>query len=114
MKWYGYIGFAESVQDPNDPTVYKNDIIEIPFYGDLKKLYKSDKEVANQINDNISINNIISVVANPFAMANFHKIKYITFAGTKWKITSVEVNYPRLEIYLGSAWNEEDDQNGRA
>lgn len=111
MKWYGYIGFADYVQNLDDPTVHESAITEIPFYGDLKKLYKSDKEVANQINDDISINNVISVVANPFAMNNFHKIKYITFAGTKWKVTSVEVAYPRLEIYLGKVWTEEDDND---
>lgn len=108
MKWYGHIGFGEPIQDPDDPTVYKNKITKLPFYGDLKKQYKADKEAANQINDNLTINNVISVVANPYAMNNFHKIKYITFAGSKWKVTSVEVAYPRLEIYLGSVWTEED------
>ena len=33
-------------------------------------------------------------------------MKYIEFEGTKWKITNVEVRYPRLNLTVGGIYNE--------
>ena len=57
------------------------------------------------VNDNVNIANKISIVSDPFADQNFHSIRYAEYMGTKWKVTDVEVLYPRLLLTLGGVWN---------
>ena len=103
-KFYGMIGFSEQVEE--EPGVWVDKITVHPYYGDLirntRKLQSSD-----QLNDNIYIANDISIIADPYAVENFHKMRYVEFMGTKWKITSVEVQYPRLILTVGGVWNGE-------
>lgn len=103
MKWYGSIGFAELKE--TTPGVWTPQITERNYRGDLvrntRRLQSTD-----QVNDDININNQISIVADPYANMNFHTIKYATFMGTKWKVSDVEVQYPRLILSLGGVYNE--------
>lgn len=103
MKWYGSIGFAELKE--TTPGVWAPQITEHNYRGDLvrntRRLQSTD-----QVNDDININNQISIVADPYANMNFHTIKYATFMGTKWKVSDVEVQYPRLILSLGGVYNE--------
>lgn len=102
-KWFGKIGFNVGTVE-TAPSVYKETITEREYYGDVirnqRRLQTTDK-----VNDDIEINNEISIVADPYAMENFHMMRYITFMGTKWKISSVEVEYPRLSLTLGGVYN---------
>ncbi len=103
-KFYGSIGYA--VTEETTPGVWEEKITERMYYGDLirntKKLQSTD-----QLNDNINIANEISILADPFAYDNFHSMKYVSFMGAKWKITSVEVQYPRLILTIGGVYNGE-------
>lgn len=103
-KFYGMIGFAEQVEEA--PGVWVDKITIRPYYGDLvrntRKLQSRD-----QLNDNIDIANDISIIADPYAVENFHKMRYVEFMGTKWKVTNVEVQYPRLILTVGGVWNGE-------
>ena len=101
-KWYGKIGFIKQVE--KKPGVYVSETIERNYYGDIirntRRLQTSDK-----LNDDINVSNEISIVADPFARENFHAMRYIEFMGTKWKVSSVEVQYPRLILSLGGVYN---------
>lgn len=101
-KYYGKIGYAETTEV--NPGVWEEVIIEKSYYGDLirniRRLQSSDK-----INDDINISNELSVIADPYAMNNFHSMRYVEFMGTKWKVSSVEVQYPRLILTLGGLYN---------
>lgn len=102
-KFYGPVGYAETVE--TIPGVWEEQIKEHYYRGDVirntRRLQSSDK-----VNDDIEISNEISIVADPFAMGNFHAIRYVGFMGAKWKVTSVEVNYPRLVLSIGGVWND--------
>lgn len=101
-KISGVIGYSVSTETV--PGVWEPDIIERPYYGDLikntRRLQSTDK-----VNDDINISNEISIVADPYAMNNFHTMCYVQFMGAKWKITNVEVQYPRLILSLGGLYN---------
>jgi hypothetical protein len=32
-------------------------------------------------------------------------MRYVEFMGTKWKITNIEVQYPRLTLSIGGEYN---------
>lgn len=101
-KYYGKIGFAESVESA--PGVHVEKIVERNYYGELVRNSRR-LQSANQLNDNINISNEISIVADPYADKNFHMMRYIEFMGTKWKISDVEVQPPRLILTAGGVWN---------
>lgn len=101
-KWYGKIGFAETVQ--TKPGVWKEQITEKEYFGDLTRNTRR-LQSSSQINDDINIANEISIVSDPFANQNFHSMRYIEFMGAKWKISSVEVQYPRLILTVGGVYN---------
>lgn len=101
-KFYGPVGYAEIVETA--PGVKEERIVEKFHSGDLvrniRRLESSDK-----LNDDINIANEISIVADPFAIENFHKMRYVGYMGTRWKVTSVDVQYPRLILTIGGVYN---------
>lgn len=101
-KWYGKIGYAEMVE--TEPGLWVEEIKERLYYGDT---YRNTRLLQNSgdINDNINIGNQISIVADPYANHNFHTMRYAEFMGSKWKITNVEVQYPRLILTIGGIYN---------
>ena len=101
-KFYGKIGYANTVE--TKPGVYEEQIVERSYYGDLTRNTRR-LQSADQVNDNINISNEISIVADPYATNNFHTMRYAIFMGTKWKISNVEVSYPRLILTLGGVYN---------
>lgn len=101
-KFYGKIGYANTVE--TKPGVYEEQIVERSYYGDLIRNTRR-LQSADQINDDINISNEISIVADPYATNNFHTMRYAVFMGTKWKISNVEVSYPRLILTLGGVYN---------
>lgn len=102
-KFFGKIGYAETQQ--TSPGVWEEKITEREYFGDLIRNTRRLQSSGN-INDNIAVANDISIVADPFANQNFHAMRYVEFMGTKWKISNVEVQYPRLILTLGDQYNE--------
>jgi hypothetical protein len=101
-KWYGKIGYGSTGE--TSPGVWKETITEKNYYGDLTRNTRK-LQSASQLNDDINIANELSIVADPFAYENFHSMLYVEFMGAKWKISSVEVQYPRLILTIGGLYN---------
>lgn len=101
-KWFGKIGFAETKE--TTPGVWEEQITEREYFGDLTRNTRRLQSSEN-LNDNITVDNEISIVADPFANQNFHAMRYVEFMGTKWKVSTVEVQYPRLLLSLGDIYN---------
>ena len=102
-KFCGVIGYV--ITNEIEPGVYVEEVIENEYYGDVIRNTRRLREAA-KVNDDINISNQISIVADPFANNNFHAMRYIMFMGVKWKITEVEVQYPRLILSIGGLYNE--------
>lgn len=101
-KWFGTIGYAETLE--TRPGVWAEQITKREYFGDLTRNTRR-LQTTDQLNDDINISNEISIVSDPYANENFHSMRYAEFMGAKWKITSVEVQYPRLILTLGGVWN---------
>ncbi|MGN1300785.1 MAG: hypothetical protein ACI4VC_05525 [Clostridia bacterium] len=101
-KWFGKVGYNVTVE--TEPGVWQEQITEHEYYGDLTRNTRK-LQTSSSINDDVNIANEISIVADPFANKNFHAIRYIEYLGTKWKVTSVEVQYPRLILTIGGVYN---------
>ena len=102
-KFYGPIGYAETIEKA--PGVYTDELIVRNYSGDLISNTSRWSSSSESVNDDLNINNRISILADPYAYQNFHSMKYVEFMGTKWKINSVEVRYPRLILTIGGVYN---------
>lgn len=104
-KWVGKIGYAVTSESTDKPGIWTEDIIEKTYIGDVIKNNRR-LQSTDTLNDNINISNEISIIADPFAQTNFHNIRYVTFMGSKWKVSNVDVQYPRLILSVGGVYNE--------
>lgn len=103
-KFYGIIGYAETVE--TDPGVWEEKIVERMYFGDLLSNFRNLQN-SGEVNDDVNIANKISIVSDPYANENFHSMRYVEFVDTRWKVTNVEVLYPRLILTLGGVYNGE-------
>lgn len=101
-KVYVKVGYADTVETA--PGVLEEQITERDYYGELLRNSRR-LQTASQVNDDVNISNEISILSDPYAIQNFHSIRYVEFMGTKWKAPTVEVQYPRLILSLGGVYN---------
>lgn len=101
-KFYGKIGYADTVETA--PGVWEEQIVERAYFGELSRSTRR-LQSADQLNDNINIADELSIVADPFAYDHFYSMRYVEYSGAKWKITSVEVRFPRLILQVGGLYN---------
>lgn len=101
-KWFGKIGYA--VTGETEPGVWEDTIVVRDYYGDLTS-DRRKRQSSGNINDDINLANVISIIADPFAIENCSHMAYAEIMGAKWKITEVEVQYPRLILTIGGVYN---------
>lgn len=102
-KYFGSIGYA--VTREIEPGIYVEEFVVQQYYGDIIRNSRRLQD-ANKVNPDFSLSNRFSILADPFANSHFHEMRYIEYMGTKWKITEVEVQYPRLILTVGGIYNE--------
>ena len=106
MKYSGNIGYVETVE--TSPGVWNEVVTERHYKGDvLKNSWRWDGNTNNTIGD-INITNTISIISDSYAASHFQFMKYVEWMGAKWKITNVDVNYPRYTLSLGGIYNVEE------
>jgi hypothetical protein len=110
-KFHGVIGYVETKETV--PGVWAPEVTERTYTGDILKNTASWKErgftdagdSSNNANDDLRLNNRFSILADPYAYEHFYAIRYIKVMGVRWKVSSVEVAYPRLNLTVGGVYN---------
>lgn len=103
-RFHGVVGYGETVETPVGSGVWVDEITEFSYYGDVVRNTRKLDE-GEHLNNDISVSNSISIVADQYAIEHFFLIKYVKWAGTLWTVTNVEVQSPRLLLRLGSVYN---------
>lgn len=101
-KFFGEIGYGLSTETA--PGVWKDVITERKYYGDVLRNSRQLRD-GEKVNDDLSVGNSISIVADAYANEHFFAIRYIRWAGTLWKVADVQVESPRLILRLGGVYN---------
>lgn len=106
-KFYGAIGFCVD-QNEVRPGVFQDVIEERYYYGDvLHNKYQNGS--GEGLNDDITLTNDFSIIADEYAIRHCHIIKHITWHGIKWKVKSVNLdNLPRLILSIGGVYHEQE------
>ena len=108
MKFYGKVGYRiGSVEEEGDREGnWKEQIEERTYYGDVLRNTRRWENNSNEsTNDSLTLNNSISIVADAFCYEHFHEMKYVLWMGSRWKITNVEVQRPRMILTIGGVYN---------
>lgn len=101
-RFHGKVGYGESVETV--PGVWEDVITEISYFGDVVRNTRKLQD-GQSVNNDISVNNSISIVADAYANEHFFAIRYVEWAGALWTVTDVEVQSPRLLLRLGGVYN---------
>ncbi len=101
-RFCGIVGYIDTKE--TSPGVWEEIPTEKTYRGDVTKNIKRYDSGEN-LNDNINLNNTISIVADAYAYQNYFAIRYVEWMGARWKVTSVEVQRPRLILSVGGVYN---------
>lgn len=103
-RFFGVVGYTEGATEIR-PGVWDERIIERPYYGDVKRDSRALQPNEYSVTDNLTVGNLIEIVADAYANENFHAIRYVNWAGAKWVVSNVDVQSPRLVLRLGGVYN---------
>lgn len=101
-KFYGPIGY--SVTTETSPGVWVEHTTERNYSGDVIK-HAIGWQSGESVNDNLTVNNTISIVADTYANENFSTMRYVKWMGAFWKIKNIDVQRPRLILTIGGVYN---------
>lgn len=101
-KFYGSVGYVETRE--TKPGVWEDVVTNRNYYGDVFRNIRK-LEPGESVNDNVVVNNTISIVADPYAYEHFFAIRYLEWMGAFWKVTHVDVQRPRLLLTIGGVYN---------
>lgn len=104
-KYYGNIGFA--VQEESEPGIWEDVITSRPYKGDVLRNGRR-WETTDNINDDFVITNQFSIIADTFLYSHIPSMRYLEYMGVKFKITSVELDRPRVTISVGGVYVSPD------
>lgn len=104
-KYCGKIGFSTTFEDPSNPGVWKEQILERTYYGDIVKNSRRWQTNGDSTNDNIEANMSLSIIADDFVSDNLAAIRYVNWMGANWKVSNVDFQLPRLVLQLGGVYN---------
>lgn len=111
MKYAGKVGFVES---GNAGRGIWKDVVEERFmYGDVTSDTRRT-ELGDRTIPDYHINAQFSLVADAYCYDHLAYLRYVTYRGVKWEVTSVvPTNFPRINVTVGSIYNGpevEDDE----
>ncbi len=102
-KFHGRVGYS-AAQAETSPGVWTDTIVERMYSGDILRNTRLSREGQN-LNNDLSVGNSISIVADAYANEHFFAMRYVEWSGVLWTVSNVEVQRPRLILQLGEVYN---------
>lgn len=101
-KYYGNIGFATQVE--TSPGIWEDAIVPRPYKGDVLRSGRKYDSSSDGVNDDFGITNEFSIISDAFLYSHIPALRYLEYLGSKFKITSVEIDRPRVRIKVGGVY----------
>lgn len=101
-RFHGEVGYGVTTEV--SAGVWEDTVVEKTYTGDIIRNTKRTLEGLGA-NDDFVIGHSVSVVADAFASEHYSAIRYVKLAGSRWKVTEVEILRPRLLLRLGGVYN---------
>lgn len=101
-RFHGRVGYGQQLE--TSPGVWEDVIVEFVYSGSVIRNSRSFRP-GDHLNNDLSVGNSISIVADAYASEHFFAMRYVEWAGTLWTVVDVEVQRPRLLLRLGEVYN---------
>lgn len=101
-RFYGIIGYVKSAEKA--PSVYEDIVTEKTYFGNFVRDSRHWTS-SGGVNDDLTFNHTISIIADDFATKNLGFIKYVIISGCRVSVTGIEVQRPRIILTLGGLYN---------
>lgn len=102
-RYCGKVGFL--VEDRKTaPGVHVPTLEQRIYYGDITRIARQNT-AGQSINDNLTLSMQVSIMADTFAYEHAYAIAFIEYSGSRWKVSSVDIQRPRLILTLGGVYN---------
>ena len=102
MRFSGKVGYGATVETA--PGVHEDQITEVSYFGDVVRNSLKFRD-GESVNNDLSVSNSISIVADEYAHGHIQNIRYVEWRGALWTVSDVEVRVPRLILSLGEVYN---------
>lgn len=103
-KYCGMVGFAD--YEETAPGVWTPVVIERRCFGDLTRVNYRNKPTEH-LNDDITFDMTLSVLMDSYIQTHAMSVKYITWGGAKWSVSSIQFEPPRVIFSIGGVYNGE-------
>jgi len=104
-KFHGLIGFVTVEESETAPGVYSPVVTERPCSGDILRSTKRWENSSQKVNEDIVIDNRFSILADEYMINNSHIMRYLKINEVSWKISSFEIQRPRIILTVGGVYN---------
>lgn len=101
-KFHGIVGWV--ISQETAAGVWTPAVTEREYYGDVLREARQWSK-GEQVNDDLSLSNRVSIIADDFAFENFSTIRYAKLGGGLWTVTNIEIQRPRLILTLGGVYH---------
>lgn len=101
-RFSGKVGYGVTVETA--PGVHEDVITEYSYFGDVVRNSLKFRD-GESVNNDLSVSNSISIVADAFAREHFFAIRYVEWMGARWSVEDIELQSPRLLLRLGGVYN---------
>lgn len=107
MRFYGKIGFWEELDEKEVKSgIWRPVIVEKTYRGEVLKNLQRIQSGEFQ-NDDFNVSAKIKILADLYLNDRQDSIKYVEWKGIKWKVISIEPDYPSVILELGGVYNEQ-------
>jgi hypothetical protein len=104
-RFRGPVGYGETQETFPHSGVDELVVTERTLSGDLIRNTKQSVDGAF-LNNDLTVSNSVSVVADPYATENFFAIRYVKIGRVRWEVVEVDASTPpRLVLRLGKVYN---------
>lgn len=105
MRFHGILAFHEG-NEQTKPGIFRPIIVEKTYRGEVLRNYRGYQKAESQQNENLFLNNRISVISDLYLRSHWPSILYVLWDGVKWKVKSVDLsNYPRAILEIGGIYH---------
>lgn len=104
-RFFGKVGYGIAAEEPSESGIWDDVIVEQDYFGDVVRNTRR-LQTGESVNDDLTVGNSISIVADEYANNHFHLIRFVEWAGALWKVEEVDASTPpRLILRLGGVYH---------
>lgn len=101
-RFYGRVGYVKS--EEKAPSVWDDIVTEKTYFGNYVRDSRHWSS-SGVVNDDLTFNHTISIIADDYATKNLGFIKYVVVSGCRVAVTGIELQRPRIILTLGGLYN---------